>query len=199
MFSLSRPTQNHILRSLEAAREQPLSYRETLNTKGGLEQVYVPSGYVRDHTSSQIGQGRAAFEAAKKAFHQWEHFNLGWVRIANPEAAIEAGQIVAMEAHTSDLPGLGIWSLSFSRILYTIDSEHSFGYGYGTTTHHVECGEERFLLKFNPASGEVCYELLAVSQPAHWMTRLGYPFARSQQRKFARDSHAHMRIRANCL
>ena len=192
MFSVVRPSPQRIRRSLETARELPRSYSVALNTEGGPEQINVPPDYVRDHTRSQIGQGRAAFEAAKTALRQWQHFNLGWVRIANPETPIETGQIVAMEAHTPDLAGMSLWSLSFSRILYTIDSEDRFGYGYGTTTHHVERGEERFLLEYFPQSGEVYYELLAASQPAHWLTKVGYPYARSQQRKFARDSHAKM-------
>jgi uncharacterized protein (UPF0548 family) len=187
MFSFSRPAQDRIQRTLESARNLPVSYPTPLNTKGGPGHIHVPRGFVRDHTRSQIGQGRAAFEAAKDAFRQWQHFNIGWVRIANAEATIATGEVIAMEAHT-----LFLWTLSFSRILYTIDSENSFGYGYGTTAMHVERGEERFLLEYDPASGAVHYELLAVSQPAHWLTKLGYPYARSRQRKFARDSHAKM-------
>ena len=188
MFSLFRPSQSSILRRLETARELPTSYGPPLNTQAGPDGLRMPRGFVRDHSRSQIGRGAAAFEAAKSAFRGWEHFNLGWVRIANSEAPIEAGEVVAMESHT-----LGLWTVNFSRILYAIDEPQRFGYGYGTTTMHVERGEERFLLEFDAISGAVTYELLAASRPAHWMVWLGYPYARSRQHKFARESHQHMR------
>ena len=146
------------------------------------------AGYTRDHTRSQIGQGEAALETAKTAFHAWLHFDLGWVCVANPTARIEPAEIVAVQAQT-----LGLWSLNLSRILYVIDEPHRFGYGYGTTALHVERGEERFLLEYHPESGALFYDLLAVSQPAHWMAQLAYPFTRSRQRRFARESHRQMR------
>jgi len=188
MFSLLRPSQSSILLTLEVARELPIGYGAALNTQAGPDGLRVPSGFVRDHTRSEIGHGAAAFEAAKSAFRRWEHFNLGWVRIANPKAPIKPAEIICMEAHT-----LGLWTVNFTRILYAIDEPQRFGYGYGTTAMHVERGEERFLLEFDPIGGAVSYELLAVSQPAHWMTWLGYPYARSRQHKFARESHRHMR------
>ena len=188
MFSLLKPSQSSILRRLETARELPTSYGPPLNTQAGPDGLRVPRGFVRDHSRSQIGRGAAAFEVAKSAFRRWEHFNLGWVRIANPEAPIKPGQIIAMESHT-----LGLWTVNFSRILYAIDEPQRFGYGYGTTAMHVERGEERFLLEFDAISGAVTYELLAASRPAHWMVWLGYPYARSRQHKFARESHRRMR------
>lgn len=193
MFSFSRPSHAFLQRKLEAARELPRNYPIALNTEGGPEEVYVPTGYVRDHIRTEIGQGQAAFEAAKAAFRQWQQFDLGWVRVANPEAAIEPDEIVAVEARAPSFSSLGLWSVNFSRILYVIDSEDSFGFGYGTTTHHVERGEERFLLEFYPKSGAVYYDLLAVSQPAHWLAHFAYPFTRHCQHKFARDSHNRMR------
>jgi len=188
MFSLLKPSQASILRKLEKARELPVSYGIGLNTQGGPDELHVPRGYVRDHSRSEIGRGAAAFEAAKRAMRRWEQFNLGWVRIANPEAPIEADETIVMESHT-----LGLWTVNFTRILYMIDEPQRFGFGYGTTTMHVERGEERFLLEFYPVSGAVEYDLLAVSQPAHWLARLGYLYARSRQHKFARESHRHMR------
>jgi uncharacterized protein (UPF0548 family) len=117
---------------------------------------------------------------------QWRHFDLGWVRVANPEAKIATGQIVAVEAHT-----LGLWSINCNRILYIVDEPHRYGYAYGTTRLHVESGEERFLIE-QDAAGDVFYDLLAISRPAHWLARLGYPYTRSQQHRFARDSHAKL-------
>ena len=193
MFSFHKPSPTQIASLLTRAKSLPHNYAPPLYTQFGSKQLQVPRGYLVDRHRTQIGLGAAAFEAAKAAMQQWRHFDLGWVRVANPEAQIQPGQIVAVEAHA-----LGLWSLNLSRILYVIDEDEPgkpmrFGFGYGTTTHHVERGEERFLLEYHPASGALYYDLLAVSQPAHWMAQLAYPYTRSRQKKFARDSHQQMK------
>jgi len=115
-------------------------------------------------------------------------FNLGWVRVINSDAPIQLRQIVAVEVRS-----LGLWSVNLSQILEVVDSETKFGFLYCTTTRHIEQGEETFLLSFDPSSGEVTYELEAVSRPRHILARLGYPITRSYQHRFARDSHLCMR------
>ncbi len=114
-------------------------------------------------------------------------FDLGWVRVINTAAPIECRQIIAVEVRA-----LGFWSVNLSQILETVDSETEFGFLYSTTLRHVEQGEETFLLRFDLATGEVSYELEAVSRPRHFLARLGRPIARSFQHKFARDSHRRM-------
>lgn len=188
MFSFARPSPSKILSMLETARNLPGNYGVLFETQSGPDKLFVPKGYVQDHTRTQIGEGHNAFEAAKAALRQWKQFDLGWVCVANPDAAIEPDEVIAVEART-----LGLWSVNLSRILYVIDEPDRFGFAYGTTALHVERGEERFLIEFYPVSGAVEFDLLAISQPAHWMARLAYPYARSRQRKFARESHQRMR------
>jgi len=127
------------------------------------------------------------FVAAKRAFAKWQMFDLGWVRVINTAAPIECRQIIAIEVRA-----LGFWSVNLSQILETVDSETEFGFLYSTTLHHVEQGEETFLLRFDPATGEISYELEAVSRPHHFLAKIGYPITRSFQQKFARDSHSRM-------
>jgi uncharacterized protein (UPF0548 family) len=115
-------------------------------------------------------------------------FDLGWVRVANPDARMVCGPLVAVEVTT-----LGLWSLNLSRILEVIETPRSFGFLYATTELHVEEGEERFLLEFDPDSGDVTYKLEAVSQPQSYLARLGFPITRMFQHRFARDSHRRMR------
>jgi uncharacterized protein (UPF0548 family) len=188
MFSLHRPPEAEIQEQLRRTRGLRISYGIDLRTEGGREQVLCPRGFARDYHRSRIGHGEADFTAAKAAFRQWLQFDLGWVRVANTHSPIRQGEAVAVEAHT-----LGLWSVNISLILYVIDEPDRFGFGYGTTPMHVERGEERFLIEYYPVSGEVYYDLLAVSQPAHWLARVGYPFTRLQQKRFARDSHRRMR------
>jgi uncharacterized protein (UPF0548 family) len=63
-----------------------------------------------------------------------------------------------------------------------------FGFAYGTLPDHPERGEERFLVEWNRDDDSVHYDLLAVSQPRHWLARLGYPYTRRQQARFRRLS-----------
>lgn len=144
--------------------------------------------YFHDLSRSCMGHGEAAFAAAKRAFAHWQMFDLGWVRVVNSAAPIARGGIVVVEVRS-----LGLWSVNFSRIVETIDNQTQFGFVYAATAHHVEQGEERFLLCFDPANGEVSYELEAVSRPRHTLAKIGYPITRYFQHKFARDSHQRMR------
>lgn len=187
MFSLRRPAGSLIRRNLEITRNTPDAYGTAWEKERDPEDFYAPKGFRRYHLRTVIGQGEKAYEAARAAFCAWVQFDLGWVRVANPEVPIKPEEIVTVEAHT-----FGLWSVNFSRILYVIDEEHRFGYAYGTTPLHVESGEERFLIEFDHATGSVFYDLLAVSRPAHWLAQLGYPYTRSQQHRFARESHRRM-------
>ena len=91
------------------------------------------------------------------------------------------------------------WSLNPSRIVYTIDQPPGasdtacFGFAYGTLPAHLECGEERFVIRWDAADDAVWYELRAVSKPNHPLARLGYPWARREQARFRRLSAAAMR------
>jgi uncharacterized protein (UPF0548 family) len=80
-----------------------------------------------------------------------------------------------------------------SRVLETVDTLDRFGFLYGTTNHHAEEGEERFLLEYDREDGGVWYRLEAVSRPRHALARLAYPATRALQHRFARDSHARMK------
>jgi uncharacterized protein (UPF0548 family) len=105
-----------------------------------------------------------------------------------------AGQIVAVEART-----LGLWSVNLSRIAEVERTPMSIGFLYITTGDHVEEGEERFLLSLDHDTGNIWYELEAVSRPRHALAWLGYPISRAYQHRFVRDSHRRMRKAADPL
>jgi uncharacterized protein (UPF0548 family) len=115
-------------------------------------------------------------------------FDLGWVRVANPGAEIAVGQAVAVEVRS-----VGLWSVNVSKIVAVLDTGNHFGFIYATTSMHVEQGEERFLLEFERAPGDVSYDLEAVSRPRSLLARMGFPVTRHFQHRFARDSHRRMR------
>jgi uncharacterized protein (UPF0548 family) len=138
---------------------------------------------------TEIGAGLVAFEGAVCAFEQWRQFDLGWVSVANSTARIELGQTVAVQVHS-----LGLWSLNLSSIISVVRDTQAFGFIYKTAPQHIEEGEERFLLTFDPRTQKVQYELEAVSKPRNRLAKLGYPVTRAFQHKFARESHERMRM-----
>jgi uncharacterized protein (UPF0548 family) len=149
-----------------------------------------PAGYVVDRTRIKLGDGARVFTAARAALERWEHFRMGWVETWPPETPIQAGQVVAVIARL-----FGLWWLNTCRIVYIVDEEgpvKRFGFAYGTLPEHAESGEERFTVEWHEADSAVWYDILAFSRPQQFLARLGYPFARRLQKRFARDSAAAM-------
>jgi len=64
---------------------------------------------------------------------------------------------------------------------------------YTTTAFHVEEGQERFIIEFDMESESVFYLTEALSRPRDIVARIGYPFARAMQHRFARNSHSRMK------
>ncbi len=172
---------------MSAAREAPLSSPSLLTLADGPIGT-PPRGFVHDLSQNYIGRGQRAFAAAREAFERWEEFDLGWLQIANPVPKILPGELVAVEACTACL-----WSISLNKIVEIVDSPTRFGFMYTTTVLHVEEGQERFVVEFDPDSECVLYLTEAISRPRHILARLGYPFSRAMQHRFARDSHGRMK------
>jgi uncharacterized protein (UPF0548 family) len=88
---------------------------------------------------------------------------------------------------------LGLWWLNACRIVYVVDEPgpvQRFGFAYGTLPEHAESGEERLTVERHEEDSAVWYDILAFSRPRHMLARLGYPWARRVQKRFARDSAA---------
>jgi uncharacterized protein (UPF0548 family) len=188
MFFLRAPSDEQIHGFVAAQREQTFSYGEVgASRQGDLKKV---EGYTIDHNRLKLGIGHATFERAVAALREWKHFDLGWARIVPPETPLEKGANVAVLART-----FGFWSLNACRIVYVIDEDgpelKRFGFAYGTLPNHAECGEERFMIEWQANDDSVWYDIRAFSRP-NLLAKLGYPLARSLQKKFARDSLAAM-------
>lgn len=125
---------------------------------------------------TRIGYSEKVFAAAIRRFRSWQQFELGWVRVANPTARVDIGEIVAVEVFS-----LGLWSLNLSQIVDVVQNYCNFGFVYKTTSNHVEWGEERFLLTFESDTQAVWYETEAVSRPRYWMARIARPVTRMFQ------------------
>ncbi len=149
-----------------------------------------PVSYVVDRTRIKLGDEARIFEAAKTVLRRWEHFRLGWVEAWPPETPIQTGEVVTVIARL-----FGLWWLNACRIVYIVDEEgpvKRFGFAYGTLPAHAESGEERFTVEWHEQDDAVWYDILAFSRPQQLVARLGYPFARRVQKRFARDSAATM-------
>jgi uncharacterized protein (UPF0548 family) len=78
---------------------------------------------------------------------------LGWTEAFSPKTTIEQGDPVAIIARN-----LGFWWLNACRIVYVVDESGSivrYGFASGTLPAHAGEGEERFVIEWDPASGEV--------------------------------------------
>lgn len=185
MVSLRKPSLSEIRKFLDGQARLDFSYGFV-----GSTATTPPAGFNVDHTRLKLGSGEAVFLAATSALQRWEQFRLGWVEPWSPETPIKAGAVVAILARVA-----GLWWFNACRIVYVIDEGgpvHRFGFAYGTLAEHAETGEERFLIEWDQADNSVWYDILAFSRPRHLLARLGYPFARLMQKRFARHSAAAM-------
>ena len=120
----------------------------------------------------------------------------GGLCIYPPGAPVEVGTTVAVIGSHH-----GFWSLNACRIVYLVEEDGDVrrsGFAYGTLPEHAERGEERFTVEWNRKEGSVYYDVYAISRPNHPLARLGYPFARLLQKRFAKNSKAAM-VRAVAL
>jgi uncharacterized protein (UPF0548 family) len=186
MLSLRKPFVERLRDFLAARSKLDFTYPAV-----GATAAVPPAGYVVDRTRIKLGEGAGIFATAQAALGRWEHFRLGWVETWPPETPIQAGQVVAVIARL-----FGLWWLNACRIVYVVDEEgpvQRYGFAYGTLPEHAESGEERFTVEWHEADDTVWYDILAFSRPQQLLARLGYPFARRLQKRFARDSAAAMR------
>lgn len=196
MFTFSEPSDREIAKYISSQAKLPFSYAEVGATKSGLGvstsdpgagNSTGPAGYTLDHNRVRLGHGGEIYRRAVEALKQWRQFELGWVTLVPHGVKVETGAVVAVKARAG-----GLWSLNACRVVYVIDEAERFGLAYGTLLDHIERGEERFLLEWQP-DDSVWYDILAFSRPRHPLVRAGFPYARRLQKRFARDSLAVMK------
>lgn len=186
MFLMSVPSAETVRDFLDSERDLPFSYDEVGITQEYATRDDAPPGYTADRYHILLGEGADTFEKAKNALRSWGQFELEWVELLPRKAPIEPGVTVAVIARH-----YGFISLNSARIVHIVEDHgpvERYGFAYGTLPGHAEKGEERFTIEWDRENGAVFYNVLAFSQPAHPLARLGAPFARRLQNRFARDS-----------
>jgi uncharacterized protein (UPF0548 family) len=184
MLCASKPGRPSIDAFIAAQQDQKLSYPEIGHSREG-----APRGYTVDQSRIQLSVGAGTYQKAKSGIRQWKMFDIPWINLCWPETAIEPGATVAVAASH-----FGFWSLNPCRIVYVVEEQGTsprFGFAYGTLPDHSEVGEERFTVELNPDDQTVWYDIYAFSRPKK-LVRLGYPFARLLQKRFARESKLSM-------
>lgn len=148
MLSLRKPSPEVIRQFLTAQAKLDFSYSAV-----GATATTPPADHVVDHTRIKLGEGEAAFTAARAALVNWQQFNLGWLEAWSPDTPIKPGEVVAVLARA-----IGLWWLNACRIVYVIDEAGpitKFGFAYGTLPDHAGSGEERFLIEWNRGDDSV--------------------------------------------
>jgi uncharacterized protein (UPF0548 family) len=156
----------------------------------GATMSEIPTFYNVDHNRVLLGKGESNFHRAALAIRDWKMFDLEWVRVYPAAPDIRTGENLAVVVRWFNL-----YFVNACRIVDTI-REHvpiqRYGFIYGTLLNHAERGEERFVVEWDRHTDEVWYDLLAFSRPNQFLARIGYPFARHLQKKFAAGSKAAM-------
>lgn len=187
MIGFARPSEAAIA-ALVADERVPASYAEVGATADPRALERLAARYAVDRHRVPLGRGRDAFERASSALFAWRHFEMPWLALHGAEASVHAGQIVTTRTRV-----FGVWFVNPCRVVY-VEPDDGAGervaYAYGTLPGHVARGEERFAVERDPRSDVVTFEIVAFSRPATMLTRLGRPWMRRIQRRFARDAAA---------
>lgn len=169
-LSLGRPSDDAIAAFVaEQARLEP-SYAYIGATRDRIE----PPGFHVDHWSAPLGSGDAVFARAKEGIRQWAAHHGAGVHIQPANAEVRIGQTVALLVRTG-----GLYMLASCRVVWIVDEENAFGFGYGTMPGHPECGEESFVI--NRVGDDVTFDINAISRARHPLAKLGGPVTRALQ------------------
>jgi uncharacterized protein (UPF0548 family) len=182
VFLLRRPLPALLARLLAEEAGRPLSYPTPGITRSG-----GAPGYPRNGRDVVLGAGAATYRRAVAAVRAWAMYDLPWTRLHPGPPAVEPGREFAVVVRH-----LGFWSVNPCRIVYVEEEEtperSSLSLAIGTLPRHSERGEERFRVEWRRIDDSVRFGILAFAEPAHWLARLGAPYVRVLQRRFARDA-----------
>lgn len=146
----------------------PLTYTEVGATAGPL-----PPGYHHLQKSAVIGRGRPRFEEAADEGMRWGMLRGASLRVEATTEVATVGSEVIVHLGPVRAP---------CRVVYVVDEPDRRGFAYGTLPGHAESGEERFVVRYDPATDEVYADVTAFSRHGTWWSRLGSPLTSVIQR-----------------
>jgi uncharacterized protein (UPF0548 family) len=158
---------------IAALQELPLTYPEVGATASGD----LPPGYNHLRVEADIGMGRERFEQAADAVMHWGMQRGAGLGVRASSQVVEVSAVVLVTLAVLRAPG---------RVVYVVDEPDVRGFAYGTLPGHPECGEERFAIRFDPATSGVFAEVASFSRPARWWSKAGGPVVLITQRLIAK-------------
>lgn len=132
----------------------------------GATAAELPAGYHHVQKSSVIGHGRDRFEQAAAAGMRWGMLRGAGLRVEATTAVAAVGTEVLVHLGPVVAP---------CRVVYVVDEPDRRGFAYGTLPGHAVSGEELFLVRYAPDTGQVSAEVTAFSRHGTWWSRLGAP------------------------
>jgi uncharacterized protein (UPF0548 family) len=138
-----------------------LTYPEVGATRGDQ----LPRGYRHVRRHEKLGAGAEVFRRAADGLRGWKMQRIAGLRVPESAPPPAVGVRVTMSAAFLRIPCQVVW---------VIDEDRRYGFGYGTLPGHPEVGEEAFLVHLD-AADQVSLSITAFSRPARWYTRLAGP------------------------
>ena len=173
-FRLTKPTDVDVRRVIASQADATPTYAAV----GATRDSSPPDGWPARRKAIDLPAG--SFDAAKAALSDWTQYDLGWTAVP-VKPPITTGRDFATIART-----LGLWSVNACRVVYVVDEPDRFGYAIGTLPHHVETGEERFLLTRD--GDAVRFEISSFSKGRHPLVKLGWWYGERAVQRFLRQS-----------
>jgi uncharacterized protein (UPF0548 family) len=160
--------------------------KQLLNEQSTLDVTYLPVG-ITDHQppingyhfvrgTTQLGEGREIFERGVRCLQEWRVHERVGLSVTSDRPDLEQGSNVVCQMR---IVGLNVTIAC--RVVKIFDDEGQWGFAYGTLPHHVEQGEELFLVE-RRSDGTVHFSVSAFSRPRHPLVKVGAPVARAVQR-----------------
>jgi uncharacterized protein (UPF0548 family) len=135
-----------------------LTYPEVGATRGDQ----LPGGYRHVRRHVKLGAGVEAFRRAADGLRGWNMHRGAGLRVLGSPPPPAPGVRV-----TASLAGLRIPC----EVVWVLNEERRYGFGYGSLPGHPERGEEAFIVQLD-AADQVWLDIRAFSRPGRWYTRL---------------------------
>ena len=139
----------------------------------------------RDHYATVLATGPERERVARAARHlvlAYRIFPRDVLEPAMPNMTVQPGDTIVQGLRFGP-----IGMIAAVRVTTVFDRERDgirrVGFSYVTLEGHPARGGMTFAVVDDPAAGSLTFEMDAISQPGHWLTRLGRPFARRAQRR----------------
>ena len=161
------PSEKYLEDLRRSLADLPLTYEEVGATAGPT----LPKGYRHDRVSAEVGRGAGTWARAQEALRTWQAHRRAQATIYPGSAVIAAGTEVVATVRLGPL-----FVIAPCRVVYVTAEPDRVGFAYGTLPGHPERGQEAFHLTRSD-DGTVRFEIVAFSQPATAMARLGGPLS----------------------